>query len=99
MPKTIECDSEIGVTIGLIDTLINTARVLRPRLDLETIGNLHLGLDGVGYGKARDQFQPVRDALTDLCSCKELREIITIHDDGAMAVIHDAAALLRAVKK
>lgn len=83
--EPIECSSEMGVTIGLIDSIITTARVLGQRLDYDA---LICGEDG-------DEHQPIREALTDLATCAELRRLIGKHDAGAMKVIHDAAALLK----
>ena len=80
----IECKSEIGTTIGLIDALITTARVLRQRLDF----------DAMITGKTGDEHQPAREALKDLSDCHELRELIGLHDAAAMKIIHDAAALI-----
>lgn len=82
MVKPIECNSEIGITIGLIDNLIVTARVLRIRLDFNSMS----------IGSKRDKYQPIRNALHDLVTCKELREIL--NDDNAMQIIHDAARVL-----
>lgn len=49
-------------------------------------------------GERGDEHQPVRDALSDLSACQELREIVGLHDTEAMRIIHDAAELLKAGK-
>lgn len=84
MTKTIECKSEIGVTVGLIDTIITSARVLRDRIDV----------DALICGQTGDEHQPVRDALRDLQDSDDFKRLITYGDRDAMAVIHQAAALL-----
>ena len=80
----IECKSEIGTTIGLIDTLITVARIARQRLDFNAMIT----------GETGDKYQPAREALKDLSDCAELRELIGLHDAVAMKIIHDAAALI-----
>jgi len=85
MAKKIECNSEIGITIGLIDAIITTARVLRTRMDF----------NAMICGENGDEHQPVREALKDLAGCTEVRELIGLHDAEAMRIIHDAAELMR----
>lgn len=82
--RKIECKSEIGVTIGLIDGIIALAQVLAPRLDIEDMR----------YGEIGDEYQPVRDSLTDLCCCVPLKDMLAVWDGKAMALIHTAATLL-----
>lgn len=86
MSKPIECKSEMGITIGLIDAIISIANILAPRLRVID-DELRLGTRG-------DVHQPIRDALTDLCVSSELRRVVDGQDNGAYALIHKAAGLL-----
>jgi hypothetical protein len=81
----IECKSDVGITVGLIDSIITVARVLNARLDY----------DALICGSTGDRMQPVRDALRDLQDCSEFKRMIQFGDRDAMRVIHDAADLLR----
>lgn len=67
MAKTIECKSEIGITVGLIDAMISLARVT----------DKHLDYDDLIYGERGDELQPIRDALRDLKACEEFNRIIS----------------------
>lgn len=74
----------MGITIGLIDSIITTARVLSKRIDYEALI----------CGSRGDKHQPIRNALTDLAICQQFLKLIGRHDAEAMRIIHDAAALL-----
>lgn len=86
MSKTIECKSEMGITIGLIDAIISISNVLAPRL--EAID------DAMRLGQRGDEYQPIRNALTDLCTSSNARRVIMGHDEVASALIHRAAELI-----
>jgi hypothetical protein len=75
------------MTIGLIDALISISNVLAPRLD--AIDDL------MRLGEIGDKFQPIRNALSDLCTSSNLRKIVDAGDGRAMAIIHEAAALVQ----
>lgn len=83
--KRIECKSDIGITIGLIDGIISIAQVLAPRLNI----------DAMRLGEKGDEYQPVREALTDLCCCVPLKDMLDKWDGQAMELIHRAAELLK----
>lgn len=85
MARTIECTSEIGTTVGLIDAIITLTRLLDGRLDYQA---MIIG----AYG---DKYQPIRNALRDLLDNSPYRKIIEGRDDEAMKIIHDAAEMLR----
>ena len=85
MPKTIECTSEIGTTVALIDSIITLTRLLDARLDY----------DAMVIGDRRDKYQPIRNALHDLLTNSPYRKIIDGRDSEAMNIIHDAAELLK----
>lgn len=80
-----ECNSEMGITVGLIDSIITISRVLFARLDI----------DAMITGEHGDEYQPIRDALTDLCTNKALSTLINCHNAEAMDIIHRAAAIFR----
>ncbi len=83
--KTLECTSEVGTTIALIDAIITLTRLLDMRLEY----------DAMAIGSNRDKYQPIRNALHDLLANSPYRKIIDRYDNEAMNIIHDAAALLR----
>lgn len=85
MARTIECTSQIGTTVGLIDAIIVLTRVLDTRLEY----------DAMTIGRTGDKYQPIRNALHDLLTNSPYRKIVTGRDDEAMKIIHDAAALLK----
>ncbi len=79
----IECKSEMGITIGLIESILTAANLLGQRLDYETLIS----------GERGDEHQPIRDAIADLCACEPLRRMLNDADARAMSVIHHAAKL------
>ena len=87
MAKPIECKSEMGITIGLIDAIISISNVLAVRLDAIN--------DAMRLGERGDEYQPIRNALTDLCASSNARAVILGHDEAASALIHRAAELVQ----
>lgn len=67
--ETIDCRSEIGVTVGLVDAIIAICRVLAPRVRLEENKNSNVGALW---------FTPLRPALEDLTSDEDLAYILDV---------------------
>jgi hypothetical protein len=82
--KLIECSSPEGITIGAIEAIITLANIVDQRLPW----------NDMMIGEGGDEFQPIRDALTDLCSNGSLRKILDGWDNRAHELIHRAAKML-----
>lgn len=87
---TIEAASRDGITIGLIDSIITIATVLRERLNAES-RRLKRSSDEHAWHS-----QPVQDALHDLAANPTVRGLLWPRDDNAMEIIHRAAESVEA---
>lgn len=77
-------NSEIGITVGVIDAIITLAKIVNDRIDV----------DELICGEKGDKFQPIRDALRELQSCPAFDRIVRFGDQKAMEIIRNAADFL-----
>lgn len=72
MDVIVDCRSEEGITIGLIDAIISIARVLSPRLDSLALHKVE--------GKPGRQLDVINESLADLAADEDVHNVFAWAD-------------------